>query len=60
MVSEINDIEKITEGTFPNNLKLITQYQRTEPIGIAKYKDGTYHKGNFHGDIHIDIELILC
>ena len=38
IVSEINDIEKLPEGTFPINLKVIPKYQRKEPSIIAKYK----------------------
>ena len=38
IVSEINDTNKIPEGNFPINLKLIKQYQRTEPILMDKYK----------------------
>ena len=59
-MSEINDIEEIHEDTFSINLKLITQYQRTEPSLMAKYKDGTYHKGYFCGLSNVDINLITC
>ena len=31
IMSEIDDIEELPEGTFPINLKLIQKYQRTEP-----------------------------
>ena len=41
IVSEINDIKLIPEGNFPINLKLITQYQRTELILMAKFEDYT-------------------
>ena len=44
-MSEINDTEEIPEGTFPINLKSIAKYQRVEPSLMAKYKDGTHHKG---------------
>ena len=27
---------------------------------MDKYKNGTYHKGCFHGDINIDIKLLTC
>ena len=57
-MSETNDIEDLTEGTFPINLKLIQKYQRAEPSIIAKYKDGTYNKGSFRGGNNIDINLI--
>ena len=55
IVSEINDIKDIPEGTFPINLKLIQKYQRSEPSIIAKYKNGTYHKGYFCGASNSDI-----
>ena len=44
-MSEINDIEEISEGNYPINLKLIQQYQWSEPILMAKYKNSKYHKG---------------
>ena len=59
-MSEINDMEEIPEGTFPINLKLIQTYKRLEPIIRDKYKDGTYHKGSFHGGSNSDINLIIC
>ena len=59
-MSEINDIEKLPEGNFPINLKLIAKNQREEPSIIDKYKDGTYHKGYFSGGSSIDIILIRC
>ena len=51
---EINDIEVISEGTFPINLKMIAQYQQTEPILMDKYEDGMYNKGYFHGRMTIE------
>ena len=59
-MSEINDIKEMPEGNFPINLKLITKYQRTEPSLMAKYEDGTHHKGFFGGGINIDLSLITC
>ena len=59
-MSEINDTEELTDGTFPINLKFIQKYQREEPIPMAKYKDGTYHKVPFCGGSNIDIKLITC
>ena len=50
----------MTEHTFPINLKLIGKYQWTEPILIAKYEDGMYHKGYFCGGRNIYINLITC
>ena len=44
IMSEINDIKELLEGTFPINIKLIQKYQQMEPSIKAKYKDGTYHK----------------
>ena len=60
MVSEINDTEEIPEDTFPNNLKFIQKYQYSEPSIIAKYENGTYHKGSFHIGSNIDLNLIIC
>ena len=40
-MSEINDTEELPEATFPNNLKLIQEYQQPEPSIIAKYKPVT-------------------
>ena len=59
-MSEINDIKEIPEGTFPINLKFIEKYQRSEPSIIAKYKDGTHHKGSSSGGSNIDLKLITC
>ena len=44
-MSDINDTEEISEGNLTINLKTIQKYQCSEPSIIAKYKDGTYHKG---------------
>ena len=60
IVSEINDIEKITEGTFPINLELIKTYQRLEPSITAKYTTSTHQKGSFHGGSNIDLKIITC
>ena len=57
---EINDKEEIPEGNFPINLKLIKEYQWTEPSLMDKYKDSTYHKSSFCSGINIDINLIMC
>ena len=46
IVSEINDIKEIPEGTFPINLKFIKKYQQAEPSMKAKYKDNTYQQGS--------------
>ena len=59
-MSEINDIEKVHEGTFPINSKLIQKYQRSEPSIIDKYKYGTYHKGSFRVGSNINLKLIMC
>ena len=53
-------MEELTGGNFPINIKLIQKYQRLEPSIIVKYKNGTYHKVNFHGVINIDLNLITC
>ena len=52
-MSEINDTKEVLESNFPINLKLIKKYQQIEPILIAKYDDGTYHKGYFCGGSNI-------
>ena len=57
---ETSGINEIPEGNFPINLRLITKYQRSEPILMAKYEDGTYHKGSFRGIINIGLNLIKC
>ena len=57
IVSEINDLEEIPEGTSPINLKLIAKYQRTEPSLMAKFKYGTFHKGSFRGGIKIFLTI---
>ena len=59
-MSEINDIEEIPEGNFPIILKWIHRYQRAEPSMIAKYKNGTYHKGSFYGVGNADLNFITC
>ena len=60
IVSEINDIEEIPEGTFSIDLKLIKTYQRLEPSITAKYKYGTCQQGYLHGVSNIDIKVITC
>ena len=60
IVSEINDIEEIPEGTFPMSLKLIAKYQRSEPSLMSKYEDGKYHKGYFCGGSNSDPSLRRC
>ena len=59
-MSEINEIEEITEGTFPINLKFIKKYQRLEPKIRDKYNYGTHHKGYFCGGSNIHLNLITC
>ena len=59
-MSEINDIEEIPEGTLSINLKLIQQHQQAEPSLMAKYKNGTYHKGYFRGGSNDNLSLITC
>ena len=52
--------KKIPEGDFPINLRLIKEYQWTEPSLMDKYKDGMYHKSVFCEGINIGINLIMC
>ena len=59
-MSEINIFKEIPECNFPINLKLIQKYQQLEPSIRAKYKDGTYYKGYFHGGSNSNIILITC
>ena len=59
-MSETNDTEELSEGTFPINLKLIQKYQCAELSIIARYKNGTYPKGSFRGGSNIDLKLITC
>ena len=56
----INDIEELTEGDFPINLKLIQKQQRLGPSIIAEYKYGVCHKGSFCGGSNTYIKLITC
>ena len=60
IVSEINDIKEILEGTFSIYLKLIQKYQGLEPSIRAKYKYGTYHQGSLRRSGNIDLILITC
>ena len=46
-MSEINDTEELPKGIFPNNLKMIGQYQQKDPSQLAKYEMGTYQQGCF-------------
>ena len=39
---------------------MIVIYQRAEPILMARYKYGTYHKGYFRGGSNIDLNLKKC
>ena len=57
-MSEINDIEEQHKVNFPINLKLIQRYHWGRPIIIAKYKNGTCHKGYFRGVSNIDLNPI--
>ena len=60
IMPEINYTKELPEGNLPNNLKLITKYQWRKPILMAKYKDGTYHKGDFYVESNIYLNLIAC
>ena len=51
-MSEINVNEELPKGKFPIDLKLIQIYKLKEPSIIARYKNGTYRKGSFHGFIN--------
>ena len=59
-MSEINNIEELPEVIFPNNLRLIDQYQRNDPIPMAKYCKHIYRNGSFHGISNINLNLIIC
>ena len=58
-MSEIYDIEEIPEGSYLIILKLIAKYKWSQPIIMAKYEDGMYHKGSFHGGSNSYINLIM-
>ena len=57
-MSEINDTEELPEGIFPNNLKLIDQYQRKYPNLMAKYKNCPYKTGSFYVGSNTHLSLI--
>ena len=59
-MSEINYIKELPEGTFPINLNFIQQHQRVEPILMAEYKNGMYHKGYFCGSSNDNLSLTMC
>ena len=59
-VSYIKDTKEITEGNSPTNFKLIKQYQRKYLILMAKYQEGTHHKGYFPGKSNIYLNFITC
>ena len=60
ILSEINYIEELPEGTFLINLKLIQKYQRMEPSKRDKNKDGTYRMGSLRGGSNTDLSFITC
>ena len=60
IVSYINDIKEIPEGTFRINLKMISTYQWMEPRLVTKYKNDTHHIGSFRGVRNINISLVTC
>ena len=47
ILSEINNIEELSEGIFPINLKLINKYQQKDPSLMDKYKKQMYKTGSF-------------
>ena len=59
-MSEINEIEEVSEGNFPINLKLIYQYQQKYPSLLAKYKEVVYQKGYLNEGSNINLNLITC
>ena len=59
-MSYFNDTEEVPEGNFPINIKLIEQHQRKDPILMAKYKEGIYHKCYVRGGSNIGLNLITC
>ena len=48
-MSELYDIKKLTEGTYPLSFKLIDHYQSDESLLMEKLKCTEYHKGYFRG-----------
>ena len=59
-MSEINDIEELSEGIFTINLKLIRQYQRKNHSLMAKYRKFIYKTGSFRGGSYTHLNLITC
>ena len=57
-MSEIKNIEEISEVTFNINLKLIQQHQQAEPFLMVKYEDGKYHTFFSHGGRNKNLSLI--
>ena len=56
-MSELYDIKKLPERTFPMSFKIIDQYQQEDPILRGKLKCTKYIKGSFHGG-RITINLV--
>ena len=48
IMSEINDIEELSEGNFPIKFKTIDQYQQEEPNLMAKLKISKCKRGSVH------------
>ena len=40
--------------------KLIDQYQRKDPVLMAKDEMGKYQEGSFHGGSNIKLKHIMC
>ena len=57
---KMNETEEFPEIIFPINLILIDQYQRKDPILIAKYKICTYKNSSFYGGSNIYLNPITC
>ena len=59
-MSQTNDTKEIPKGDFPVILNLVDQHQRKDPILMAKYKEGIYHKCYVRGGSNIGLNLITC
>ena len=59
-MSETNDKRELTEGIFPNNVKIANQYQWRDPRLKSEYEIGTYQTGSFCGGSNKNLTLITC
>ena len=60
ILSEISDIDELSEGIFTINLKTIDQYRWKDASLMAKYKNGKYKSDSFCWGSNIYFNLIKC